>query len=335
MTDTTMRALEQRGYGGVEQMQLLHRAVPTPGRDQVLVRVHAVSPDSGTIHLLRGSPTLVRAALGWKRPRQPVMGLAFAGEVVAVGALDGDTPFTVGDRVAGSAPAAFADFVAAPIARLARVPDTVSFADASTLPVSAGTAVQAIRDAARVQRGQRVLIIGAGGGVGSFLVQLAVDAGATVTGIASAAKAEFVRSLGAEHVIDYREQSDPEQWGRFDVIIDTADGRPLRVLRRALTERGTLVIVGADHVGGPLLEGSDRQLRAMLVNPWVRHRVVPVMQRESGEEVAGLLALLASGRLRAPVEEVVPVEHAERSIQRLIDRTVHGKTVISFADDTP
>ncbi len=334
MTESTMRALVQHGYGGVEQLRLEHRPTPTPGRHEVLVRVHAVSPDSGTIHLLRGSPTLVRAALGWARPRQPVMGLAFAGIVVALGA-DVTSGFAIGDRVAGSATAAFADYVAAPIAKLARVPDAVELTDASTLPVSAGTAVQAIRDAARVQRGQRVLIIGAGGGVGSFLVQLAVDAGAHVTGIASAAKADFVRSLGAERVIDYREQSDPKQWGRFDVVIDTADGRPLRVLRRALTDRGTLVIVGADHVGGPMLEGTDRQLRAMLVDPWVRHRIVPVMQRESGDEVAGLLDLVAERRLRPPVEEVVPVEQAEHSIQRLLDRQVLGKTVISFANEAP
>ena len=340
MTSTTMRALVQHGYGGVEQLSLEQRPAPQAGRGEVLVRVHAVSPDSGTIHLLRGSPLLVRAALGARRPRQPIIGLAFAGVVEAVGAAASGTStgapdgsFAVGDRVAGTAPAAFADLVAAPVARLARVPDTVQLSDAAALPVSAGTALQAIRDAAKVQRGHRVLIIGAGGGVGNYLVQLAVDAGASVTGVASAAKADFVRSLGAEHVIDYRQHNDPAQWGAFDVVIDTADGRPLHVLRRALVDRGVLAIVGADHVGGPLLEGNDRQLRALLLDPWVRHRLVGVMQRENGDDLARLLELVASGRLRASVEEVVPVDEAERSIQRLIERRVQGKTVIAFADD--
>lgn len=343
MTESTMRAFTQHGYGGVEQLSLEQLPVPRPGTGEVLVRVHAMSPDSGTIHLLRGSPRLVRLALGWKRPRQPIIGLAFAGVIEAIGEpataakdtrVAAEQSFAVGDRVAGTATAALADFVVAPIAKLSRVPDSVSFTDAAALPVSAGTALQAIRDAAKVESGQRVLVIGAGGGVGNYLVQLAVDAGASVTGVASSEKADFVRSLGAENVIDYRTQNDPERWGKYDAIIDTADGRPLHILRRALTERGTLAIVGADHVGGPMLEGTDRQLRAMLLNPWVRHRLVPVMQRENGADLSTLLDLVASGRLRAAVEEVVPFEEAERSIQGLIDRKVRGKTVIAVASST-
>lgn len=332
VTTETMTAITQSGYGGVEMLQIERRPRPTPAAGQVLVRVMAVSPDSGTVHLMKGDPYAARLALGLRRPRQSVIGLAFAGVVEQVG--DAVTQFAVGDRVAGSAWAAFAEFVVADPAKIARIPQGVSMTDAATLPVSAGTAVQAVRDGARVQAGQKVLIIGAGGGVGSYMVQLAVAAGARVTGLASAAKADFVRSLGAERVIDYRAESEPGKWGRFDVVIDTADGRALHVLRRALTERGTLTIVGADNAGGPLLRGNDRQLRALLLNPWVRHRVVPVMQRESGEEVATLLEMLADGRLRAPIDEVVPIERAAEAIDRLARQQTRGKAVIEFSRET-
>ena len=253
-TPATMRALLQSGYGGVEMLRLGEAPAPAPRAGRVLVRVEAVSPDSGTIHLLTGRPTLVRPFLGLRRPRQPI-------------------------------------------------------------PVSAG---------------QKVLVIGAGGGVGAYLVQLAVLAGARVTGVASGGKAAFVRSLGAERTIDYRTDPGPEGWGRFDAVIDTADGRDLPVLRRLLTERGALAIVGADHVGGPVLDGLDRQFRAALLDPWVRHRLAMVMQKESGADLAILLDHLAAGRMSAAVDEVVPVERALDAIDRLRRREVRGKVVIAL-----
>lgn len=326
---TTMTAITQQGYGGIEQLRIERMPLPSPTAEQVLVRVHAVSPDSGTIHIMKADPRLVRLAFGFRRPRQPVIGLAFAGEVVAVGAAV--TAFAPGDRVAGSAPAAFAEHVIAMPDKLARIPDGVAMEDAATLPISATTALQAIRDAARVQPGQSVLILGAGGGVGAFLVQLAVAAGARVTGVASAGKAAFVRWLGAGRVIDYRAVPGPAGWGRHDVVIDTADGRALHVLRRALTERGTLVIVGADRSGGPVLRGADRQLRAVLQNPWVRHRLTAVINRENGPDVAELLALVATGAVRAPIDEVVPLDGALALIDRLARQEVAGKAVIRVA----
>lgn len=327
-TTATMTAIVQHGYGGPEVLSIDRMPVPSPGPEQVLVRVFAASPDSGTVHLMKGDPYAVRLALGLRTLRQPIIGLAFAGVIEAVGSeVSG---FAVGDRVAGSAPAAFAELVVASPAKIAGIPDGVSMTDAATLPISAGTALQAVRDSARVQGGQRVLIIGAGGGVGSFMTQLAVAQGARVTGIASAAKAEFVRSIGAERVIDYRVTSEPREWGRFDVIIEAADGRALHVLRRALAERGTLVIVGADKSGGPLLRGADRQLRALLLNPWVRHRLTAVMQRESGDDLGILLEMLASGSLRAPIDEVVPLECAAEAIGRLARQQTRGKAVIEL-----
>lgn len=325
----TMTAIVQHGYGGTEVLSIDRMPVPTPRATQVLVRVHAVSPDSGTVHLMTGDPFAVRLALGLRRPRQPIVGLAFAGVIEAVGTeVRG---FAVGDRVAGSASAAFAEFVVATPTKIARIPDGVSMTDAATLPISASTALQAVRDGARVRKGQSVLIIGAGGGVGSFMTQLAAAEGAHVTGMASAGKAAFVRSLGAERVIDYRATPEPADWGRFDVIIEAADGRALHVLRRALTERGTLVIVGADKSGGPLLRGADRQLRAMLLNPWVKHRLTAVMQRENSDDLAVLLDLIAQGALRAAVDEVAPLDGALAVIDRLAHQRVSGKAVIELS----
>lgn len=328
---TAMTAIVQHGYGGVEVVSIGTAPVPVAGPAEVRVRVAAVSPDSGTVHLMTGDPLVVRAVIGLRTPRQPIIGLAFAGVVESVGAeVEG---FVVGDRVAGTAPAAFAEFVVAKPAKLARIPDTVSMTDAASLPVSAGTALQAVRDSARVQPGQSVLIIGAGGGVGSFMTQLAAAAGARVTGVASAAKAEFVRSLGAERVIDYRVTPNPADWGLFDVIIDAADGRALHVLRQALAERGTLVIVGADQSGGPLLRGADRQLRAMMLDPWVRHRLTAVMQRENSADLATLLDMLAQGTLRAAIDDVAPLDGALALIDRLARQQVSGKAVIRVSDE--
>lgn len=327
-TGATMAALLQRGYGGVETLAVGRAPVPALRPGHVLVRVAAASPDSGTIHLMTGRPTIVRPFLGLRTPRQPIPGLAFAGVVEAVG--EGVEGFAVGDAVAGSAPGAFAELVVARATKLARIPEGITMTDAAAQPISAVTALQAVRDVARVEAGQRVLVIGAGGGVGSALVQLAVLAGARVTGVASAAKAAFVRSLGAERTIDYRATPEPADWGRFDVVIDTADGRGLGVLRRALAPRGALVIVGADHAGGPVLDGLDRQFRAALLNPFVRHRLAMVMQRESGADLAIVLDHLASGRMLPAVDEVAPVDRAHDAIARLQRREVAGKVVVDL-----
>ncbi|WAB80824.1 NAD(P)-dependent alcohol dehydrogenase [Microcella daejeonensis] len=324
----TMRAVVQHAYGETEVLDTVTLPLPAVRPGAVRVRVEAVSPDAGTVHLMRGRPLMIRAVLGRRRPRQPIIGLAFAGVVESIG--EGVRDLAVSDRVAGTAPAAMAEYVVARADRVARIPNGVTMAQAATLPVSGGTALQALRAAGELRPGARVLVIGAGGGVGSFLTQLAVARGARVTGLASASKAAFVRSLGAERVIDHRAVREPADWGRYDVVIDTADGRALHVLRRALTPRGTLVIVGADHVGGPVLEGFDRQLRALLLNPWVRHRVTSVAQRENAADIAALLAEVAAGRLAPAVDEVAPLAEVVPAMQRLAARTVRGKLVVAL-----
>ncbi|RZS59396.1 NADPH:quinone reductase-like Zn-dependent oxidoreductase [Microcella putealis] len=325
---TTMRALEQHGYG--QAKAVLHertRPVPTPGRGQVLVRVEAVSPDSGTIHLMTGSPRMVRPVIGLRTPRQPVPGLALAGRVVALGA--GVTGISLGDRVAGTASGAFAEYAVASATKLAIIPDGVSMTDAAAAPVSYATALQTVQDAARVQPGQRVLVIGAGGGVGAAVVQFAKRAGAEVTAVASARKRAFVEGLGVARFIDYRVESTPAAWGTFDVVIDMADGRPLHVLRRALTPRGTLVIVGADGVGGPILEGFDRQMRLPLVKLFVSQRLVAVVQKEIGDTVSSVLEALANGSFRSTVTSIRPFAEATSAIDAIAAKDIAGKVVVT------
>lgn len=326
---TTMRALVQRRYGTSDVLADEMRPVPTPRRGEVLVRVEAMSPDAGTIHLLAGRPLMVRPAVGWRTPRQPVPGLALAGQVVAIG--EEVTTIAVGDHVAGSGAGALAEYAVAPARKLALAPSAVSMTDAASIPISAVTALQAVRDVARVEAGQRVLVIGAGGGVGAFAAQYAALAGADVTAVVSARKSDFVRSLGVERLIDYARESDPSRWGTFDVVIDTADGRPLHVLRRALTRRGTLVIVGADGVGGPVFEGFDRQLfRVPLANMVASQRIASVMQKETGDDVARVLGQVAEGSIASAVTEVVPFADARAALDRLAAKQVAGKLVLTL-----
>lgn len=324
----TMQAIVQRGYGTSDVLATDRRPVPMPRRGEVLVRVEAVSPDAGTVHLLEGRPLLVRPAVGWRTPRQPIPGLALAGVVVALG--DGVTTVALGDRVAGSGPGALAEYAVLAVQKLARIPEGVSSMDAASIPISAVTALQTVRDAARVEAGQRVLVIGAGGGVGMSVVQFAQLAGAEVTAVVSARKAEAVRRLGVARVIDYRVDSDPARWGAFDVVIDLADGRPLHVLRRAVAPRGALVIVGADGVGGPVFGGFDRQIfRAPLLNIVAAERITAVMQKESGADVAVVLEHLAAGRIGSTVTDTVPFADAPRALDRLAAKEVAGKLVIT------
>jgi NADPH:quinone reductase-like Zn-dependent oxidoreductase len=223
----------QDGYGGPEVLRLATAPAPTLGDADVLVRVHAAGLDRGTWHVMTGTPYLARLALGLRRQKQPVPGLDLAGTVVGTGAKV--TRFAVGDEVFGIGRGSFAEYASAPEHKLSRLPAGLSWTEAAVIPVSGLTAVQAVEDTGRVQAGQRVLVLGASGGVGSFAVQIAKAAGAIVTGTASAAKLDFVRSLGADHVVDHGSQDPLADARSYDLIIDGGGHRPLRRLRRALT----------------------------------------------------------------------------------------------------
>ena len=269
----TMEAIVQDEYGTAPEdvLRLAEVARPTIADDEILVRVGAASVDRGTWHVMTGLPYPIRlAGCGLRKPKGLNPGRSVAGTVESVG--KNVTEFKPGDEVYGTCDGSFAEYARARAARLAPKPSNLSFEQAAAVPVSGLTALQAVRDHAKVQAGERVLIIGASGGVGTFAVQIAKAFGAEVTGVCSTAKTDLVRALGADHVIDYRLHDFSDGERRYDVIFDIGGNRRLSHLRRALTRRGRLVIVGGE-TDGRWLGGFDRQLRAQLLSPLVGQKL--------------------------------------------------------------
>lgn len=325
-TTTTMRAVVQDGYGASDVLRYAEVPVPRTLRDdEVLVRVHAAGLDRGTWHLMTGTPYAVRLATGLHRPRQPVLGLDLAGTVAAVGSAV--TRFAPGDEVFGIGKGSFAEYAVAREGKLAAKPGNVTFEQAAAIPVSAITALQAVTDLARVKAGQRVLVTGASGGVGSYAVQIAVAAGAEVTGVCSAAKADLVRSLGAAHVLDYAVDDFAATGERYDVIIDIAGNASLTRLRRALTPTGTAVLVGGEDAGR--LIGMSRQLRALVVSLFSRQRLTMRVPKESASDLERLTALVEGGQVTPAVETTYPLEQAATAMQHLVEGRVRGKVAIT------
>ena len=254
-----MKAIVQDRYGSADVLELREVDRPAVGADEVLVRVRAAGVDQGVWHLMAGQPYLARLmGVGFRAPKVPVRGFEVAGRVEAAGERGRVPAGRRGVRQLRGGSGSFAEYACARVDRLAPKPANLGFEQAAVVPVSGVTALQALRDRAEVRAGQRVLVIGAGGGVGTFAVQLAKAFGAEVTGVCSAAKQELVRSLGAEDAIDYTQEDFADGRDRWDVILDTAGNRSLSHLRRALTPHGTLVIVGGEG-GGRWLGGFDRQ----------------------------------------------------------------------------
>ncbi|MGZ4533989.1 MAG: NAD(P)-dependent alcohol dehydrogenase, partial [Nocardioidaceae bacterium] len=313
-------------YGGPDTLELREVPAPAPGRGEVLVRVRAVGIDRGTWHLMHGLPLLVRLGLGFRGPRQPTPGRALAGVVEAVG--EGVTRFAVGDEVFGTASGSLAELVVASEGRLARKPGSLTFAEAAAVPISAQTALQGLRNIGRVEAGQAVLVIGASGGVGSYAVQLAKAFGAEVTAVCSTGKADLVRSLGADHVIDYTRSDIAEGGRRYDLVLDIAGSRHVAELRRVLTDRGTLVIVGGEG-GGRVFGGLERQLGAAVLSPFVRHRLTMFVASENGADLETLTALVDRGAVRPAVDQVFSFESAADAIRRFESGQARGKVVVT------
>ena len=325
---TTMKAIVQDVYGSTEVLELREVDKPGPEQGEVLIQVRAAGVDPGVWHLMTGRPYLVRAmGFGLRAPKVHVRGRDVAGRVEAVGA--GVTQFKPGDEVFGTAEGSFAEYVCAREDRLALKPANISFEQAAASPISGMTALQAIRDAGKVETGRSVLVIGAAGGVGSFAVQVARAFGATVTGVCSTGKLEIVRSLGADHVIDYTREDFLDGARRFDVIVDTAGNRPLSRLRRALTPNGTLVIVGGEGGGGRLLGGFDRQIvRAPLLSMFVGQSLRPLVSRETNADLGALAELIESGKVTPLLDRTYSLGDAPKAIRYLAEGHARGKVVI-------
>ncbi|MFE0579849.1 NAD(P)-dependent alcohol dehydrogenase [Streptomyces sp. NPDC058874] len=320
-----MKAMVQDVYGPPEVLRIEETERPVPGRGRVLVRVHAAAVDQGVWHLMAGMPYAVRAATGLRAPRSRVRGMDLSGRVEAVG--PGVTRFRPGDEVYGSGEGSFAEYACAKEGALAPKPRNLGFEEAAAVPVSGCSALQALRRTGRVEPGQSVLILGASGGVGSFAVQLAKAFGARVTGVCSAAKADFVRSLGADEVIDYAVADPTDGSRRYDLVLDIAGNRPIGRLRGALTPRGTLVIVGGEG-GGRWLGGNERSLGALLLSPFVSHRLRPLTSLVRAGDLEALTELLEAGSVSPAVHRSYPLAGVPDAIRDLREGRVRGKAVI-------
>ncbi len=321
----TMRAIIQTRYGGSEVLRLAQVPRPVVRDDQVLIRVHAAGLDRGSEHLMTGKPYAMRLASGIRRPKNPVPGRDVAGTVVEVGVKV--TRFSPGDQVYGVAPGSFAEFAVTGENRLAHKPANLSFAEASVIPISAGTALQALTDAGKVQPGQSVLITGASGGVGSYAVQLAANLGADVTGVCSSAKVDHVTALGAHHVIDYSREDWADGTHRYDLILDIAGNPPVSRLRSALTPRGTAVFVGGES--GGVITGMRRQLAGALLSPFIGQRLVLLLARERSTDYERLARLVESGQLMPALDRCYPLERTACAVRRLEDGAIRGKVAIT------
>jgi NADPH:quinone reductase-like Zn-dependent oxidoreductase len=325
-TPRTMTAVVQDAYGDTEDVLRVGRTdVPVAGDDEVLVRVHAAGIDRGLWHLMAGKPYAARLAFGLRRPSNPVRGREFAGAVASVGAAV--TTLRPGDEVFGAGEGTLAEYVVARAAKVSPAPRSATAAQAAATPISGITALQAVRDHGRVRPGQHVLVIGASGGVGSFAVQIAKADGAEVTGVSSGGKADFVRSLGADHVVEYTAEEIPED-GRYDVVLDIGGNRPLSRLRRMLTPKGTLVIVGGED-GGRWL-GMGRQLRAVALSPFVGQRLVMFIASEKAAHLAALTELIEAGAVRPAVDRTFPLDEAPAAVGYLRTGQARGKVVVTI-----
>lgn len=321
-----MHAVVQNEYGGAQTLELGRMATPEVGPTDVLVEVAAAGVDRGVWHLMTGLPYLVRlAGYGITKPKTPVPGLDVSGRVVATGA-DVDR-FEVGDEVFGIANGAYAECAQADETKLARKPANISFEQAAVSAISGITALQALTDVAGVESGQTVLVIGASGGVGSYAVQIAKALGARVTGVASGDKAGLVRSLGADETIDYTRGDYLDGSRHYDVIIDIGGLNPVRKLRKALNSSGQLVIVGGEG-GGRWTGGIGRQLRALIVSPFVSQRLTSFISEEHHSHMERLAMLIESGRVVPAVGERFALADTADAIRRLEAGAARGKSVV-------
>jgi NADPH:quinone reductase-like Zn-dependent oxidoreductase len=325
-----MQSIVQNVYGSApeEVLQLAEIRRPVIADDEILVRVAAASVDRGTCHVMAGLAYPIRlAGFGLLRPKGPNPGRSMAGTVESVG--KDVTEFAPGDEVYGIGAGSFAQYARTQAGKLAPKPVNLSFEQAAAVPVSALTALQAVRNQGNVQAGQNVLIIGASGGVGTFAVQIAKAFGAEVTGVCSTAKTNLVRSIGADHVIDYTREDFADGQQRYDVILDIGGNRPLSHLRRALASRGRLVIVGGE-TGGRWLDGTDRLLRAYLLSPVVSQKLGGFMASENSADLRVLRDLIESGKITPAIDRTYALSETPAAIRHVQEGRARGKIVITI-----
>lgn len=324
---TTMKAIIQDQYGSPDVLKLQEIDQPAIGDADVLVRVHAAGLHIGDWHLMTGLPYLIRImGFGLRAPKARVRGMDVAGKVAAVGTKV--TRFQAGDEVFGTGDGSFAEYVCAREDMLAPKPANLAFEQAAVIPTSACTALQALRDTGGIKPGQKVLIVGASGGVGLFAVQIAKVFGAEVTGVCSTAKVDTVRSIGADHVIDYTHEDFTRSGQQYDLILDMGGNRSLSQLRRVLTLRGTLVLVGGEG-GGRWLGFVGRLLRALVVSPFVSQNLRRIFSTANTEDLRFLTELIEAGTVRPVIDRTYPLSEVPDAIRYLEEGHARGKVVIT------
>ncbi len=324
-----MYAVVHDTYGPPEDvLKLRELAAPQIDADEVLVRVDAAAIAGDDWHLLRGEPYAIRPVIGVRRPRQRVLSRDIAGRIAAVGARV--ARLKVGDEVFGCR-GALAEYAAVKEDMLAVKPSCLTAEQAAAVPVSALTALQALRDKGRLRSGQHVLVIGASGGVGTFAVQIAKALGAEVTGVCGSGSVDLVRHLGADRVVDYTQEDYTTAGVRFDVVVDLVGDRSFADLRRTLQPDGTLVVVGGS--GGRWAKGADRWLKALALTPFMSQRLRPLVHQDRGEDLVTIKEMIEAGQVEPVVSATYPLRDAPRAIAHFRGGHGRGKVVIRLGEE--
>ncbi len=322
-----MRAIVQDAYGSADVLRLAEIDKPDTAPNELLVKVRAAGMDRGTWHSMTGRPYLMRImGFGFRRPKNLVAGLDVAGTVVAVGS--DVTRFQAGDEVFGISRGSFAEYAAVREDKLAHKPAGLSFEQAAVVPISGGTAIQGLR-AGRIEAGQKVLIIGASGGVGTYAVQLAKALGAEVTGVCSTGKVDLVSSIGADHVIDYTREDFADGDQRYDLILDIGGNSRLSRLRRALAPKGTLVIVGGEE-GGKWTGGFGRQMRALGLSLFVGQRLTMLASKEHHTHIEAVSRFIEAGQVTPIVDRTYPLAEVPDAMRHLEAGQARGKIAVAI-----
>lgn len=334
-----MKAIVQERYGAPEVLSLRDVATPVAGPHDVLVRVYAASVNARDWHIMRGDPYIVRvmtpALFGWSGPKMTVRGSDFAGRVESVGSAV--TRFRAGNEVYGDVGApdgAFAEYVRVPETRVELMPRNLSFEQAAAVPLAGVTALMGVRDAARLQAGQHILVNGASGGVGTFAVQIAKAFGGVVTAVCSTRNVELMQSLGADHVIDYTRSDFVHASVRYDVVFDLVGNRSLGDCRRVLKPGGTVVLSGGGTSGGGSLLGPMApMIGAMVMSRFVReHRIVILMAEPSSGNLATLRELIENGKVTPIIDRTFPLSQTAEAIRYMEVEHARAKIAITVHD---
>ena len=322
-----MKAIVQSIYGSADVLEFIDIDIPVVGDSDVLVRVHAAGIHIGDWHVMTGLPYLLRVVgFGLRAPKVRVRGIDVAGTVESVG--KNITEFRAGDDVFGTCEGAFAGYACTPESNLALKPANLTFEQAAVIPTSAFAALQALRDRGVIQSGQKVLIVGATGGVGIFAVQIAKAFGAEVTGVCSTTTMESARSLGADHVIDYSKEDFSKSDQRYDLILDTGGNRSLSDLRRVLRPHGTLVLIGAEG-GNRLLGGTTKWIQALLVSPFVRQHLRPLSSKPNKKDLLLVKELIEAGKITPVIDRKFALSEVPDAFRYLEKGHGRGKVVIT------